>query len=118
MDLEHWTDLVAALPKQSGPYQLVDVDAGKGAPQYYRVIIGVGNRPKPPKISRFVVLAGGQFQIWFNSVDGAPYSLQASEDLVHWSELANAIPSADGSDQFVDLDAPLYRQRFYRFNLP
>ncbi|MEA3207626.1 MAG: hypothetical protein QOE70_683 [Chthoniobacter sp.] len=45
---------------------------------------------------------------------GEEYVVEASEDLNRWEEIGNLTVGADGLVDFVDEDAHLFRQRFYR----
>ena len=52
----------------------------------------------------------GQFQFDILGVTGLNYSIQASTDLVDWVSLGTNVSPFT----FVDTNAPLFPQRFYR----
>ena len=117
-DLIHWSALTNASPIQSGPFAFIDPDAAKFGQRFYRLSMGMGATLASPRITGYRHLSGGQFQVQFNAGAGTNYVLQASPDLVHWSDLTHAMPSIGGPFQFTDPDAAKHGRRYYRVATP
>ncbi len=58
-------------------------------------------------------LPDGRWQIQVNGMEDQPYTIDASSDLEHWTNVAEAFPSA-GKLTFPDPDATTTAKRFYR----
>ncbi len=68
----------------------------------------------PPMLLSPVSLPNGSFQcVVSNLVVGTTNMVQASTDLVNWINVSTNV-AVDFSFQFVDVGAPVYRNRFYR----
>ena len=76
-------------------------------------------QPTPATLLDPVRLPGGSFQFTLsNLVVGATYIIQASTNLVDWSNIATNVAASD-VESYVDNEAPAFRQRFYRsWHLP
>src|ERR1051325_3538885 len=71
-------------------------------------------RVAPPASFTFVGLSGSSVLVQGAGVPFANYSLQASSNLSLWLLIATNAAGAGGLYQFLDTDAPLYSNRFYR----
>ena len=71
-------------------------------------------QPTPPQIDSITLLPGGEIQL---HISGAPghYAIEASTNLVDWTELTNLITTEAAFD-YVDVETNL-TQRIYRAHL-
>jgi hypothetical protein len=60
----------------------------------------------------------GGMRLRFQAVSGVTYTLQASEDLVHWMPLGTATDRGGGEFEFIDATAVSTPRRFYRVAAP
>jgi hypothetical protein len=58
--------------------------------------------------------SAGTMDLLFNGDPGSAYSLQTSQDLKTWENLAEVQAGPDGAIQFTDAAASELSQRFYR----
>jgi hypothetical protein len=76
----------------------------------------------PPTLSSFGVLTNGAFQLQFSNTIGAPFSVLSSPDvtqpLANWTVLGSATEFSPGQFRFIDSQAPLSNQQFYRVRSP
>ncbi len=90
---------------------LVDMDGPNFPYRFYRsalfdAIIG-------GQIGGFFRSADGTVNFRITGLEGRNYTIQASTDLVNWTDTGKATV-ADGTIQFTDPNAAGFRQRFYR----
>jgi hypothetical protein len=90
-------------PRAANPYQI-------GTPSKAEaIIIGPQDYPNPPTC----LLPDGTFHLDIPGTNGLVYCVEASTNLMEWTPiLTNTV--AGGSIDFVDPDAGLFPQRFYR----
>jgi hypothetical protein len=69
--------------------------------------------PTAPRLAGSGSLPSGQFQLMLIGTVGQSYTIQASEDLVNWTDLTNFV-STTGTNQFTDILAASFNRRFYR----
>jgi hypothetical protein len=67
-----------------------------------------------PLVTRVQKAAEGAMDLLFNGNPGSAYSLQTSQDLRTWENLAEVLAGPDGAIQFTDSAASELRHRFYR----
>ena len=72
-----------------------------------------GRAPLPGLLGNPRRLLSGECHLTLSGDAGATYQIEASQDLVHWTTLANVLNSA-GNMPFVDSEAAHYPRRFYR----
>jgi hypothetical protein len=68
----------------------------------------------PPSFSSWSRRNDGAFQAQFNATGGVTYDIQASTDLLHWSDLLLFNFGDNGPVSFTDTSATNYPRRFYR----
>jgi hypothetical protein len=66
-----------------------------------------------PILSLGVAWAPGGANLTLAAPSGLPCVVQASNDLIHWTNLFS-IPFAQSTQTLTDTNAPAYQQRFYR----
>ena len=83
------------------------------------VIPGTPVEPTPATLVDAQALPGGGFQFTIsNLVAGASYTIQASTDMVNWSELTTRTAGST-VETYVDYEVVLEQRRFYRcWSLP
>jgi hypothetical protein len=69
-------------------------------------------------ITNYGLQSGGGFFVQFNALASATYTLQASSDLVTWSNIAATNAVTSGSCQLTDSAATSYTSRYYRLQAP
>ena len=72
-----------------------------------------GRAPLPGLLGNPRRLLSGECHLTLSGDAGATYQIEASQDLVHWTTLANVLNSA-ANMPFVDAEAAHYPRRFYR----
>ncbi len=72
----------------------------------------------PPGIGGFHFRSNGQFQVAFNALASNSYSLQASTDLVGWTNLVSVVAPTNGPAQLTDTNTAGFPRRFYRLSSP
>jgi large repetitive protein len=65
-------------------------------------------------ITRITPTPSNSMLIVFESVPGGTYNVEASQDLVQWTVLGPGVETTSGTFEFDDIDAPIFRSRFYR----
>jgi hypothetical protein len=60
----------------------------------------------------------GSIQLQFFGNPGQSYSLQATTDFLNWTSLGSSLADTNGLFEFLDSNAPLFPNRFYRHSLP
>ena len=77
--------------------------------------------PVPPTLGGGTQLTNGNFQVNFSGPAGYSYSVWASPDatlpLSSWQVIGNGTFSA-APVAFIDLNAPIYQERFYTISIP
>ncbi|SRR5712692_10961812 len=106
----HWDNIATNLAVGSF-MDLVDMDAPNFPYRFYRsalfdAIIG-------GQIGSFFRSADGTVAFQITGLEGRNYTVQASTDLVNWTDIGAATTTA-GTIQFTDPNAASFRQRFYR----
>ena len=107
-DFLHWVNLtnVTAL----GSFMdLVDTDAAQYPHRFYRWVIF----DAAGEIGAITQSLDGGLSFKLNSIAGRAYTLQASTDLQHWSDLTTNVATA-GSLSFTNLMQPGIPHRFFR----
>jgi hypothetical protein len=74
----------------------------------------IGSQLVVPLVTRVQRTSAGAMELLFNGNPGSAYSLQTSQDLKTWENLAEVQAGPDGAIQFTDAAASELRQRFYR----
>ena len=67
-------------------------------------------------ISPVTLVSNGQARVFFPSIAGQNYILQATTNFINWVDLSTNSASGDSLD-FIDPEAPFYQARFYRTQL-
>lgn len=73
--------------------------------------------PAPPVILPGGAYSGGQFQFQFNAGTNQDYTVQASLDLMNWTNVGTGTTS-NPPTLFIDAHASNYNSQFYRIVLP
>lgn len=60
----------------------------------------------------------GSIQLQCFGTPGSNYVVQAATNLLNWADLGSALADTNGLFQFLDTNAPLFPQRFYRWHVP
>ena len=60
----------------------------------------------------------GSIQLQCFGSPGSNYVVQAATNLLNWADLGSALADTNGLFQFLDTNAPLFPQRFYRWHVP
>ena len=82
------------------------------------VVFQTASLTAAPTIRRCVLLPGGCFQLQFEGLAGASYSVLASTNLTNWEVIGTATETAPGTFEFTDTEAPEPDCRFYRLRSP
>jgi len=106
-----------AAPLPDGVFEVVDDEATFADPRVYLAA------PSPISVSSSVSAGGwngsGSFQVHFDSAPGVSNVLQASTNIVDWVDWVNVSTNeTGGAMEYLDHDASLYAQRFYRVAVP
>ena len=93
-------------------------DSGLGANLTGTAMVSVdassGNGPSVVSIT----LNAGLPTISFTGIPGFTYAIQASADMVNWSEIGTVTAGSNGLFQFTDANANRYSARYYRTSAP
>ncbi|HMJ64473.1 MAG TPA: Ig-like domain-containing protein, partial [Candidatus Binatia bacterium] len=79
-----------------------------GLPRRAAAVIADNDSARPPCMR----LPGGLFHVCFPGTNGSPYRIEASSDLIDWTELCTGTVT-DGAVHFVDPDVDALPYRFY-----
>jgi hypothetical protein len=72
----------------------------------------------PPSISTFAFQTNGQFQTSFSALAGSSYTLQASTNLLTWTNVTTLVPTNTGAAQLVDTNTGTFTRKYYRVRMP
>jgi hypothetical protein len=72
----------------------------------------------PPSISSGAYQSNAQFQITFNALATNSYTLQASTNLLLWTNVLSIIAASNGPAQIVDGNTQSFPRRYYRLSTP
>ena len=75
---------------------------------------GVVVNPVFPRFQFFSFLGDGSFRFTISGEANKDYAVEASMDLVNWTELGTVTTAGDGLAQFTDGTAPESGNRYYR----
>jgi hypothetical protein len=112
-NLVHWLNMIVET-SIGGSLTFTDADASIFPHRFYRVVPldtlvdpqGLALLTPPPPTSE-----GARLRLIGSA--GRPFVLQASTDLVNWTNLASGLLNGDGFE-FLDLESPRLDKRFYR----
>ncbi len=110
---EHYTLQLAPVPAAGTPiyWSVQSIDSSfAGSPFAPETILAVR-----PKFTSWRLLSDGTFEAQFNVASGTNYTIQASTDLVHWSDLLDFTFENSGPVLFTDPSSTNFPHRFYRF---
>jgi len=71
-----------------------------------------------PVISSITRTSGGNTMIQFQGIPGSHYTVEASSDLIGWSDIGTATEAPPGQFQFEDTGTSGMAARFYRLRVP
>lgn len=111
-----WNIVVSLVPGYN-PFRVIAQDASPNLNQTTNDFIIIRAIPsnEPPVVVASSMLPGNQFASTLAGNLGTTYGLWASTNLVDWMLLTN-VTLTNWVQQLVDMDAPNYLQRFYRFS--
>jgi hypothetical protein len=99
----------------SGTIYVADTTFTTGLPAYVTLKY-VQALPSGPARLAIPVISAGQLRCALMGAPGAPYTIQTSSDLTHWTSLTNLVANAAGASEFTDSTAPGHK--FYRAAQP
>lgn len=109
----------ATVSSPVGSYEIVPTvnDPGNRLGNYFVTINGATLTVRPAGITG-ITIVGNQAHILGSADVGVVLKIEASSDLISWSEVASVTGAADGSFEFVDSDTVTLMTRFYRAVAP
>lgn len=117
-DLRSWKTIHVDVSSSTNWVTWVDPEAAFLPKRFYRLMLP--DKPVAPGILSILPKAVPQGMICLRPsvMPGQRYEIQVSQDLVTWTTIHEGICVSTKPMDFVDSEAGLYRQRFYRLALP
>jgi hypothetical protein len=114
-DFSTWTVIGTVTVGSSGSLDFIDPNAANFSQRLYRTRdVQVSGQQTPSVQIQIRGVSGGQFVLTVVGLSGHTYDLEATEDFSTWTVIGTVTVSSSGSQDFTDMNAADYAQRFYR----
>jgi hypothetical protein len=111
-DLQKWTIIGTGTVGADGSVAFTDPNAGNYPQRFYRTV-----DPSSALLAarlQIQSVSGGQYKLTLTGPVGHTYDLEATADFKTWTVIGTGTIGVGGSWDLTDMNAPSYRQRFYR----